>query len=111
MCNEFRKSSSAERRRIDSAKRHLDSGSIIVAVITLILFLAALVTKGITHDLFLESAVFLVSIKIILMAYRNSVAIGNLNEKLDAIVKAIQDHVDHNGKSSGSSRDQSNQER
>jgi hypothetical protein len=51
---------------------HIDSGSLVVAVITLILFVAALFTKGLTHDLFLEAGVFLVSVKIILMAYRTT---------------------------------------
>lgn len=52
---------------------YFDTGSIVVIVITLVLFLLALFTKGFTHDLFLEAGVFLVSVKLILMGYRNSV--------------------------------------
>jgi hypothetical protein len=52
--------------------RHIDIGSFVVALITLGMFVAALFTKGLTHDLFLESGVFLVSVKIIVMAYKNS---------------------------------------
>ncbi len=37
----------------------------------MVLFIAALFTKGLTHELLLESAVFLVSVKLILMAYSN----------------------------------------
>lgn len=69
--------------------KHIDSGSLTVAFITLALFVAALFTKGLSHDLFLEAGVFLVSVKIILMAYTNSVAIGRLDEKLDKIMTEL----------------------
>jgi len=58
--------------------------------ITLILFVAALFTKGFTHDLLLEAGVFLVSVKLILMAYKNSVATANVQEKLDKIQATLQ---------------------
>ena len=67
----------------------MDRGSMIVASITLLLFLAALFTKGFTHDLFLEAGIFLVSVKIILMAYRNSVSVKEMKEKLDTILVAV----------------------
>lgn len=67
-------------------KTYMDFGSWAVALITLILFVTALFTKGITHDLFLEVGVFLVSIKIILMSYQNGVAIRHLDKKLDTII-------------------------
>ena len=54
-------------------RKHFDLGSLIVIVITFILFAVALFTKGFTHDLLLESGVFLVSVKLILMAYKSSV--------------------------------------
>jgi hypothetical protein len=53
--------------------KHFDFGSIIVIAITLILFVAALFFKGFTHDLLLEAGVFLVSVKLIMMAYNNSI--------------------------------------
>ncbi len=53
-------------------KDHFDSGSIAVIVITFILFVLALFTKGFNQDLLMEAAVFLVSVKLILMAYKNS---------------------------------------
>ena len=70
-------------------KRHIDAGSLIVAMITLGLFVAALFTKGLTHDFFLEAAVFLVSVKIIMMAYQNRLAVEDLGEKLDSILAAL----------------------
>lgn len=69
--------------------RYMDKGSFIVALITLGLFVAALFTKGLTHDLFLEAGVFLVSVKIIILAYNNGLAIGQLSEKLDMILVTL----------------------
>jgi hypothetical protein len=69
--------------------RYIDKGSLIIAFITLGLFVAALFTKGLTHDLFLETGVFLVSVKIIVMTYKNSVAVGHLDEKLDTILASL----------------------
>jgi len=66
----------------------VDPGSIVVMVVTLILFIAALFTKGFTHDLLLEAGVFLVSVKLILMAYRNTVTAKDLQIELQEI-KAI----------------------
>ena len=66
----------------------VDPGSIVVMVVTLILFIAALFTKGFTHDLLLEAGVFLVSVKLILMAYRNTVTAKDLQRELQEI-KAI----------------------
>jgi hypothetical protein len=53
-------------------KKHFDSGTILVIILTGLLFIAALFVKGFTHELLLEAGVLLVSIKLILMAYRNS---------------------------------------
>jgi len=50
--------------------RYFDQGSIIVITITFLLFVAALFTKGLTHDISLEAGILLVSIKLILMAYK-----------------------------------------
>ena len=66
-------------------KDHFDIGSIIIIIITLILFITALFTKGLTHDLLLETGIFLVSVKLILMAYKNSSSNKKLLEKLDEI--------------------------
>ena len=57
-------------------RRHFDRGSIVVIVITFVLFVIALFTKGFTDDLLLEAGVFLVSVKLIMMAYKSSVAMN-----------------------------------
>ena len=60
-------------------KGRIDLGSIIIIVITFILFDIALFTKGLTHDMLLEAGVFLVSVKLIMMAYKNA----NYSRKLE----------------------------
>ena len=81
-----------------------------MAAITLGLFIAALFTKGLSHDLFLEAGVFLVSVKVIIMAYRNSVSVGHLDKKLDTILAKLSRHGDKNRDAEGKSQDQSHQE-
>jgi len=56
--------------------------TIIIIVITLGLFAAALFTKVLTHDIFLEAGVLLISIKIILLSYRNNAIVKNIQKKL-----------------------------
>jgi hypothetical protein len=56
-----------------------------VILITLVLFLFALFFKGFTHDLLLETAVFLVSVKLIISAYKNSVTSKDIKTKLENI--------------------------
>jgi hypothetical protein len=68
---------------------HLDFGSITVMIITFVLFISALFVKGFTHDLFLEVGVFLVSAKIILMAYRNGIASNRIEHKLDEVLAVL----------------------
>jgi hypothetical protein len=67
-------------------RRNLGLGSLVVILITLVLFIAALFVKGFTHDLILESAVFLVSVKLILLSYRNSQGVESIQQKLDVIL-------------------------
>ena len=73
-------------------KKHLDLGSIIVILITLVLFVAALFYKGFTHDLLLEAGVFLVSVKVIMMAYQNSVHANEIIREIREIKDAIKTH-------------------
>lgn len=71
-------------------RKHFDIGSMIVIIITFILFAVALFTKGFTHDLLLEAGVFLVSVKLILMGYHNSVklkAVENALKEIKGILK------------------------
>jgi hypothetical protein len=65
---------------------HFDVSSIIVIVVTVILFALAVYHKGISHDLLLEAGVFLVSVKLIQSSYKSSVATKKLEEKLDQII-------------------------
>lgn len=57
--------------------------TIIIIVITVGLFIAAIFTKRLTHDIFLETGVLLISIKIILLSYKNNAIIKNIQKKLD----------------------------
>lgn len=65
--------------------KHFDIGSLIVIVVTFILFIMALFFTGLTHDLLLESGVFLVSIKLIIMAYKSSVSSLRIHQELEEI--------------------------
>ncbi len=72
--------------------RNLDLGSIIVILITLVLFIVALFIKGFTHDLLLEAGVFLVSVKLIMMAYRTSRHSNEIIREIKEIKDAIGTH-------------------
>ncbi|MBW2240001.1 MAG: hypothetical protein JRD87_00895 [Deltaproteobacteria bacterium] len=65
--------------------KHFDVGSMIIIIVTFVLFTVALFTKGFTHDLLLEAAIFLVSVKLIIMAYHNSVYIKSIENELKEI--------------------------
>ena len=90
--------------------KSMDLGSFLVAAITLGLFIAALFTKGLSHDLFLEAGVFLVSVKLIIMAYRNSVSVGHLNDKLDTVLAKLSKPGNKNRNTETKSQDQSDSE-
>ncbi len=72
-------------------RHYFDAGSLVIIVITFALFLAALYFTGFTHDLLLEAGVFLVSVKLILMSYKNKVASDNLHRELAEIRSLIQE--------------------
>lgn len=63
-------------------KRYVDIGSIIVISITFVLFVIALFTKGFTHDLLLEAGILLISVKLIMMAYRSGIFYNNILQEL-----------------------------
>jgi hypothetical protein len=65
--------------------KHFDTWSLIVIATTFILFVMALFTTGFTHDLLLEAGIFLVSVKLIYMAYRESVSSEKIEAKLHDI--------------------------
>ena len=64
---------------------NLDKSSVIIMAITMILFIGALITKGFTHDLLLETGVFLVSVKLILMARSNNISNKKIIDELHEI--------------------------
>ena len=66
-------------------RKHFDAGSLMIILITLVLFVVALFHKGFTHELLLEAGVFLVSVKLIIMSYKNSVSSDKLHEELAEI--------------------------
>jgi hypothetical protein len=72
-------------------RHYFDAGSLLIIVITFALFLAALYFTGFTHDLLLEAGVFLVSVKLILMSYKNKVASDDLHKELAEIRSLIQE--------------------
>ena len=70
-------------------KKHIDPWSWIVMAVTSALFITALFRKGLTHDVLLEAGVFLVSVKLIMMAYKNSVSATELKGRLDDVQAAL----------------------
>jgi hypothetical protein len=71
--------------------KHFDPWIIIVIVITGLLFTAALFAKGFTNALLLEAGVLLVSIKLIMMAYRNSLNYSDLKKELNEIRRLLEE--------------------
>ncbi len=71
-------------------KAYFDIGSIVVISVTFVVFMVALFTKGFTHDLLLEIGIFLVSVKLIIMTYKNGVHADRLEKKIKEIKELIQ---------------------
>ncbi len=68
---------------------HLDAATWATLLITLVLFGVALFVKGFGHDLLLEAAVFLVSVKLVLMTCKTSVKSEGLMARLDALKTSL----------------------
>jgi len=66
-------------------QKHIDTGSMVVILITFVCFAIALFAKGLTQALLLEIGVLLVSVKLIMMAYKSSLANTEIVEELRAI--------------------------
>ncbi|MBN2668201.1 MAG: hypothetical protein JXR60_03135 [Bacteroidales bacterium] len=71
-------------------KKYLSKSDIVIIIITFILFSFALFLKGLTHDMLLEAGVLLVSIKIIIMNYKNSKSSELIIEDLKKIKSSIE---------------------
>jgi hypothetical protein len=66
-----------------------DPWAIITIVLSCGLFVLALFLKGFTHELLLEAGVFLVSLKLILMAKKNTETENRLEQHLTQIEKLL----------------------
>ena len=72
-------------------KKIFDLGNTLVIALTFILFAIALFATGFTKDLLLETGVFLISIKIIMMNRANSNSNKEIIKKLNEINEKLQD--------------------
>ena len=70
--------------------KNFDTGSVLVILASFVLFVIALFLKGLTPDFLLEAAVFLVSVKLIMNAYKNIEATKSLHRKLDNIYEKLE---------------------
>lgn len=59
--------------------------TIVIILTTLALFTGAVLTKGLTHDIFLEAAVFLVSVKVIFLTFRTNTMTKNIQKQLEGL--------------------------
>jgi hypothetical protein len=71
--------------------KYFDPGTIIIIIITVLLFTIALFVKGFTYNLLLEAGVLLVSIKLIMMTYRNSLNYSDLKKDLNDIRRLLEE--------------------
>jgi hypothetical protein len=69
--------------------KHVDLGSILIIIITFVLFALALLFTGFTHDILLEAGVFLVSVKLIIMAYKANMSSSKIELELKQIKKIL----------------------
>jgi hypothetical protein len=69
---------------------YLDPLSLVVIVLTLVLFVIALFVNGFSHDFLQECGVFLVSVKLIMMSHKNGVSARAAEERLEKIQNLLQ---------------------
>ena len=75
--------------------RNLDLVSQLVIVLTFVLFVVALWIKGFGHGLLLEAGVFLISVKLIMMAAKNVLLVKHLDARLDCIEATLTRRIGH----------------
>ncbi len=78
-----------QRVRYERLRRYIDPWSAVIIAVTLLLFVVALLVKGLTSALLLEAGVFLVSVKLIVTGYKASVQADKLQRDLTAIGAAL----------------------
>lgn len=71
--------------------KYFDAPSLAIIVVTLGLFGAAVFTSGTLHDVLLEAGVFLVSVKLIIAAYKSKVRGDEMRARLDRIEAMLQE--------------------
>jgi hypothetical protein len=74
--------------------KYVDIGSLAIITVTFVLFAIALLVKGFTHDLFLEAGIFLVSVKLIVMAYKNNIGGKKIAKELHVIKQLLEKSED-----------------
>lgn len=70
-------------------KNILTIGNVIVIAVTAILFVVAIFAKGFTHDLLIEAAVLLVSIKLIIMNQKNKLTEQKILDAINELKKIL----------------------
>ena len=70
-------------------RERLDMGSMAIIFITFTLFVVSLFQKGLTHEILIDTGIFLVSVKLIVMSFRNNLYMKDLNQQLEEIKKLI----------------------
>ena len=70
-------------------KKYLSLADMLVITITFMLFMIALFVKGLSHDILLEAGVLLVSIKIIMMSYKNISSVNTILKELNEIKETL----------------------
>ena len=69
--------------------KHLDTSCKVIIFITFVVFFLALFTGGFINKLLLEIGVLLISIKLIMMSYKNSIYVENVHNELQEIKEMI----------------------
>ena len=72
-----------------------DPWTSVVILLTVGLFILSLAVKGFTHELFLEAGVFLVSVKLILMAGKNAASEERIERQLNQIEELLKVNRTH----------------
>ncbi len=75
--------------------KYFGVSSIVVIIVTFVLFAMALFFTGFTHDLLLEAGVFLVSVKLIIMAYKSNVESEYIHHELKEIKELLKAHKEN----------------
>jgi len=68
-------------------KKTISTANYMIILITFLLFALALFTKGFTHDLLLEVAIFLVSAKLILGILAIKIELDRIEKKVDSLLE------------------------